>query len=316
MQEVLQFLFFKELRNIKIPKDITFIEEIRIRVGRPVMLLGKGREFFLQEDGSLGNNLSKSFKPKKEDLFKILQLISKNSIYAYQDELINGFITIDGGHRVGVVGKVIVIDGKVKSMVNFSGLNFRIAKNVRGCSDKILKFMVLEGQVLNTLIISPPGAGKTTMLRDVIRNLSNGISSLKLKGFKVGVVDERFELVGGLGGRLDDFDIGIRTDVLEGSPKNIGILMLLRTMSPQVVVTDEIGDEGDFLAIKKSINSGVKIITSFHGIGLEDFKLRAGLRSFLDEGLFDRVILLGETHGKGSLEEVYDVKNKKFLYKR
>jgi stage III sporulation protein AA len=314
-EQVLSLIFFNGMKKLMIPKELDFIEEIRIRAGRSVILLSKNSEWFLRDDGQVVNNIRNLFVPTKEDLYKMLQVICKNSLYAYQEEISNGFITLEGGHRVGVVGKILFDKGKIKNVVNFSGLNFRISREVIGCANEILKYVIREGQVLSTLIISPPGAGKTTILRDLSRQISNGVPRLKLKGFKVGIVDERYELLGETDGKFEH-DLGIRTDVIQGCPKDIGILMLLRTMSPQVVITDEIGDDRDFTAIKKSMNAGIKIITSYHSYSLREENFRKGVRKFIKEGIFDRIIYLSSNFGPGTLEEVYDTRQKKFLYVR
>jgi stage III sporulation protein AA len=313
--QVLPYIFFKGLKKLVFPVELDSVEEIRIRAGRSVILMSGDEEWFLREDGQVVQSSRNHLIPTREDLYKMLQVICKNSLYAFQEEISNGFITLDGGHRVGLVGKILFHKGKIKNVVGFSGLNFRISKEIKGASNEILKYVIGNGQVLNTLIISPPGAGKTTVLRDLTRQISNGVPQYQLKGFKVGIVDERNELLGEGDGEYEH-DLGLRTDVLQGCPKDIGILMLLRTMSPQVVITDEIGDDRDFSAIKKSINAGIKIITSYHSYNLREASFRKGVGKFIKEGIFERIISLSTYRGPGTLEEVYDTQQKQFLFLR
>ena len=181
-----------------------------------------------------------------EDVIETLQNICENSIYSYQNQICNGFVTIRGGHRVGITGNVIMEDKKIINMNYISSLNFRIAKQIKGCSDKILKYILdLDNNTIyNTLIISEPGAGKTTILRDTIRKISSGIEQLNFKGITVGVVDERGEIAAMYKGIAQN-DVGIKTDVLSNIPKSIGMKMLIRSMCPNVIVADEIGSKED-----------------------------------------------------------------------
>ena len=218
------------------------LEEIRIRVDKPIILKFNQFEKIIET------------QVKQENLIEIVQYICDNSIYSYQGQICNGYITIRGGHRVGICGSAVVENGKVINLNYISCLNFRIAKQIIGAADKIMVHVldVPNNTIHNTLIVSTPGAGKTTILKDLIRQISNGIPICNFKGMTVGVVDERGEIAAMHRG-ISQNDLGIRTDVIDNIPKSIGMKMLIRSMSPQVIVADEIGGEGDVEAINYAI---------------------------------------------------------------
>ena len=205
------------------------LEEIRVRVGRPIILKFLNKEIVVKHIVTT------------EEILQTMQMVCDNSIYTYQNQICNGYITIQGGHRIGVTGNAIVKDHKVSNINYISSLNFRIAKQIIGASKNVLKYILdtEENSVYNTLIVSPPGAGKTTVLRDLIRVISTGEESIKYRGITVGVVDERGEIAAMTKGMIEN-DLGIRTDVLDNVPKALGMTMLVRSMAPKVIVADEI----------------------------------------------------------------------------
>lgn len=284
---------------------INSIEEIRVRAGKPMIIQNYCKEWFVNTDGSLSEKVSSPFIATQEEILKTLQMMSENSIYAYQDEIKNGFLTLKGGHRVGIAGRVVLTGSDIKTIKEISGLNIRFSKEVKGCSKKILKYIINNNQVYNTLIISPPQCGKTTMLRDVARAISNGSEEPYFKGIKVGVIDERSEIASCYKG-IPQNDVGIRTDVLDACPKYIGMTMMIRSMSPQVIITDEIGNLGDYNAIRNVINAGVKIITSAHGFNITELKSRKEVIGLIEEKVFDRYIVLNNEYGPGTIKEVID----------
>ena len=189
------------------------------------------------------------------------------------------------------------------SFRHITSFNIRIAREILNVANKVLPFIIENGQVLHTLILSPPQMGKTTLLRDICRQLSNGFPGFG--GVKIGIVDERSEIAGCFQG-IPQNDVGVRTDILDGCPKAIGIIMMIRSMSPNVIITDEIGKPEDVMAIEDALNAGIKIITSAHSSGLDDARRRPILKSLIDKNIFQRILVLGNSLGTGTLERVYD----------
>lgn len=271
------------------------ILEIRLRVGRPVMLVHDHSDTVLAGSGLLA----------KEEMEQCVQFITQSSVYACEEELRQGYITLPAGHRVGIVGKAVLAEGCIRTIKHISGLNIRLAKQVIGAADLVLPYLVQGHAFISTLIVSPPGCGKTTLLRDLIRQLSSGITSLKLKGYKIGVVDERSEIAACFQGAPQN-DVGPRTDVLDGAKKVEGIMLLLRSMSPEIIATDEVGSSADIMALEEALVSGVKLIATSHGDGVDDLVLRPVLRQLVDRGLFGRIVFLGLSQRVGTIEAIYD----------
>lgn len=266
---------------------ISEVEEIRMRCGQHVRLQGNRCEKII------------SHIVTQDDLNRTLNSLVKYSYYAYEEDLAKGFITIEGGHRVGVCGKAVVKNGHTSLIKEVSSMNIRFCREITGCGEQFSHILVDEaGRPCSTLIVSPPGCGKTTLLRDFARILS-------YRGFKVCVCDERSEIAG-IYGSVPSFDLGPRTDVLDGSPKAEGIEMLVRSMSPQVIVTDEFGKKEDYGAAMQCLSSGVSLITSVHGSSFEDIKLtEAG--KLIQCGFFKNIIYLSRESGPGTVSEVVHV---------
>ena len=220
------------------------------------MVYYPGMRKFISNRGGLTDNPYKSVRVNESHISEALEIASKSSVYSVEDEIRNGFLTIDGGHRIGICGSAVIRDGRISFVKDISALNYRIAREVKGCAAPVINSVMRNGQLRNTLIISPPGAGKTTILRDIARLLSD-------EGIRVCIVDERREIAAMHNGR-SSFDLGVSTTVFSGTPKAAGMLMMLRAMSPDVIVTDEIGTGTDAAAVTKIINSGTKIITTIH----------------------------------------------------
>lgn len=219
--------------------DMEHLYEIRLRVNAPLILIYKGNEYFLTKDGKLTKQMQGVCQIEAKDLRETMEYVSNYSMYAFEEEIRQGFITIQGGHRVGIAGKTVLDGAKIKSLKYISYINLRLSHQIKGCASQLLPYVISKGNVCHTLIISPPMCGKTTLLRDLIRQVSDGNSYLP--GKSVGVVDERSEIAGSYQG-IPQNDLGIRTDILDCCPKAEGMMMLIRSMSPEVVAVDELGD--------------------------------------------------------------------------
>lgn len=294
-------------RIYKMPKSIkNSMEEIRLRVNQPLMIFVNNQDYFVTSSGEISNHAHNSHIVNKKNIENTLQLITNYSIYSVEEELKQGYITVQGGHRIGIAGKVLYDNQGIRTMKEFSSLNIRIAREKKGVAKNILKYLVSEKNgFMNTLIISPPQCGKTTLLRDIIRNISNGISNLNLGGVKVAVIDERSELAACYHG-IPQNDLGIRTDVLDRCPKAQGMMMVIRAMSPQVIATDEIGREDDSQGIYEALLAGINLITTVHGDSLEDVLSKKVIGKLVQEGVFKRLIILSNKKGVGTIEKIID----------
>ena len=214
-----------------------------------------------------------------------------------------GFITIEGGHRVGVTGQAILEEGKVRNIKYISSINIRMAHEVPGCADKVFPYITYNRQLAHTMIISPPGCGKTTLLRDIVRQVSDG--NEWLRGMTVGVVDERSEIGGSYMGIAQNH-LGVRTDVLDGCPKAEGMIMLIRSMGPQVIAVDEIGMESDVHAIEYAMHCGCKMLVTAHGSSLEEIAKKPALARMIEAQAFERYIVLENKEQVGQVSAIYD----------
>ncbi|OPJ56936.1 stage III sporulation protein AA [Alkalithermobacter paradoxus] len=291
------------------------IEEIRMRVKRPLMLIGNNKEYFISDKGRVFTKFnSECYIVSSEDIEQTFQIICKHSIHSFLEDIKKGFITVRGGHRVGLGGKVLIEGDNIKNIKHISSLNIRISKQVLNCSKRVLRHIISSSnKINNTLIISPPQCGKTTLLRDIVRNISNGVDEYNFEGLKTVVIDERNEISGSYLG-MPQMDIGIRTDIIESCPKDIGIMMVLRAMSPNVIVTDEIGSSKEINALYNALNGGVSLITTVHGYGMEDIQNRKEINRLLDKELFKKVIVLSNRLGPGTVEKIYDLEEKRCLF--
>lgn len=289
------------------------IEEIRLRVNKPLIINCEGKDYFITDQGKTSVILQNNIMVNKTDIETGFQLITNYSAYALEEEIKNGFITVRGGHRVGICGKTIIEDNSIKTIKDISGLNIRISREIIGCGEKIIKYLIRDSNTIyNTLIISPPQCGKTTILRDVVRMISNGIPKVGFKGINVSVIDERSEIAGCYNG-IPQKDIGIRTDIMDACPKAKGMIMVIRSMSPKVLVTDEIGRDEDVYAIREAINAGVNFITTIHGNSVEEIRRRENIKALIDNKVFERIIVLSNFPRVGTVDKVIDPMSDKVL---
>lgn len=254
------------------------VEEIRIRVNRPLEVMLKGKALFFE---TLTMTLS--------DIEHLFQKLAYYSIYAFEEELKHGYITIAGGHRVGFVGQPMIENGQIQTFRFISSLNIRIAKEKIGIAKPFLPYLYDDKRVWNTLIIGPPQVGKTTLLRDIARIFSG--DDLMYSPVKVAIVDERSEICGCINGQ-PSFTFGPRLDVLDGCPKSEGMMLFVRSMSPELLIVDEIGRKEDGEAIIEAMNAGVALISTAHGQSLGDVAKRPSLYPVMKEKVFERYLLL------------------------
>ncbi|MFY9371073.1 MAG: stage III sporulation protein AA [bacterium] len=289
------------------PEAWSQLEEIRLRQNRPLMVNLSWGDTFVDPGGRPIPSAAGAYLVTAEDMKRTLELMSNCSIYSLEEELRQGFITLPGGHRVGLAGKAVLEGGRIRTLKYITGLNLRIARELPGVADKVMPYVInqREGNLYHTLIVSPPRGGKTTLLRDMVRQISWGIPSLGLPGRRVGLVDERSEIAGSYTG-VPQKDLGPRTDILDGCPKAEGMMMLIRSMSPQVIATDELGREEDVFALEEALHAGVKLLTTVHGHNLADLRQRPILARILGRKIFERIVFLGFSLGVGTLEGVFD----------
>jgi len=275
------------------------IEEVRLRVSMPVCIYLQGEEYFLSKEGELTGHVEEAFTITARQLDAVFQHICEYSPYAYMEELKRGFLTVAGGHRIGVAGQIPADKERVESLKNARFLNIRISHEILGAADRILPCIVQDKKFLSTLILSAPGAGKTTLLRDLIRQLSDGNALVSPE--KVGVVDERSEIAGCYQG-IPQNHMGIRTDVLDACPKTKGMMMLIRSMSPQIVAIDELGGNEDIEALQKVVHCGCRVLVTIHGESLEELKHKEEMKRLLGNQIFERFVVLKKEGGKRTSE--------------
>lgn len=285
----------QELKSIiyYLPADVKHsLEEIRIRENRPLEISHQGGFHYVTEQGKLLQDPRQAYQPTYEQCRKLLERITNYSLYAMEEELRRGYITIAGGHRIGIAGRTILDGGQVRGIRDIGGFNIRIAREVVGAAKQLLPklFAGPADSLQSTLIISPPQQGKTTMLRDVARSLSYG-SYGKQPPMKVAIVDERSEIAASVRG-VPSFDVGPRTDVMDACPKAEGMMMLLRSMSPEVIIVDEIGRTEDALAIREAAHCGVKVIATAHAYNVQEVLGRSEIKALIQEKAFRSIVEL------------------------
>jgi stage III sporulation protein AA len=267
--------------------------EVRLRRGGPVQVVTASGDLWPGPDGRAAPGPDGAAVCWDEDFDRTVSLVTRASVYAWEEELARGFCTLPGGHRVGFAGRAVLEGGRVVSQRSFTSLCLRLARQVPGAADPVLPRIRDGGGGLRpTLVFGPPGSGKTTLLRDLARQASRGRPDLGLRGLRVAVVDERSELAGCRDGR-PQFDLGPRTDVLDGVPKDQGMAMALRALGPEVLVCDEVGRPEDAEAVEDAARAGVAVVASAHAGSAEELRRRPVLERLLAGGAFPCLVRLG-----------------------
>jgi stage III sporulation protein AA len=285
----------------KYESSIPHIEEIRIRIDRPLELMIKGVPNF------------PSYIVQKEDGVHLLNKLSQYSLYTMEEELKRGYVTIKGGHRVGLAGRVVTEKGSVKMIRDVTSFNIRIAKEKIGIATKLIPY-VYQNRWKNTMIIGPPQTGKTTLLRDLARVISIGVKEKGISSYKVGIVDERSEIAGSVKG-IPQYSFGTRIDVLDACPKAEGMMMMIRSMSPEVIVVDEIGRTEDTEAIIEAVNAGVQLVVTVHGYEYSDLLKRPSMREIVEAKVFQRFVILSRDQGPGTIKNIRDSSGKELPWR-
>lgn len=275
-------------------ENISRINEIRLRTNRPISISSFGKNYYVTENGGLTTHKTLGIISRKDDINECFRAICDYSIHSYKNEISEGFITLEGGNRVGICGTAVLSGQCVETLKYINGLNFRIAGQVVGCSEEICN-RLYDTNIVSLLIIGPPLSGKTTILKDMCRILG--------EKYKISVIDERSEISAVYHG-VSQNDIGTLTDVFDGYPKGEGITSAVRVMSPEIIICDEVGGKKDCEAILDSINSGVKFIASVHGSSIEEILKRSNIAKLISNGIFQYGVLLGAGSRLGEIIEI------------
>ena len=296
---MLENLFSVELNRHFENLNFNYINEIRLRANKPIVVNVMGRNKFLCQYG-LTENIEDAVVCGLSEITNIIKNACDNSLYAVNDQIKRGFLTIKGGIRIGVCGEVVETEDKVQTIKNINSINVRIPHKVKNCSLSAYLHIVNNGRVRNTLILSPPGAGKTTFIRDLTEQIS-----IKQPNFNLLIVDERCEISATVDG-VQLLNIGPCCDVYTNCSKDFAFENGIRSMKPDVIITDEINLEDDLSAIKTAITSGVKVIATIHANDILDLKQKPNFESVLRNKIFDRFVVLSNKNGPGTIDGIFN----------
>jgi len=283
--------------------DVGSIYEVRIRNNCPVVINYKGIMVAIKTSSG------KLIIASSRDIERVISVASNYSLYTVENQIKQAFITAQQGYRIGLTGEIVgdCNNSCIRSIKNIYSVNIRIPHKIENCSYKIFKYIYSGGEIKSTLIISPPGAGKTTYLRDICYQFSK-----HEKPVNILLIDERYEIAGVKDG-VSSIDIGGYCDILSGASKSYGFNQGIRALRPDVIVTDELMGKDDCKSVIDAINSGVSVIATVHANSIEMIKEKNDFTDMIENRYFDRYILLSTRNGPGSVESVYD-KNLKCMF--
>ncbi len=280
-------------------KSISEIQEIRLRANRPVVIVTSSGSSFLTDNSRLSYIMSVNCViPTQNEIFDTINKMCEYSMHSHYEDLLNGYITLPNGSRVGVCGTAVYDKEAVKGIDNINSVNIRIPRNIHGVSEPIFE-KILAKFPTNIIIVGPPSSGKTTMLRDIAYQLSSGRLG---RYHKLCVVDERKEI---FPSKINVNELGPNTDVLLGFPKSKGISMAVRTLSPEYIICDEIGSNEEVKSILEGINCGVVFILSIHARAINELRNKNSFRALVEKGNFNKTVLLCGSENPCKIKEIY-----------
>ncbi len=281
------------------------VREVCLRADKPLVVSTFDGERFVDRSGKLKKDLASDlYIVKKSELDECVKRLTEYSVHSYKDKINMGFITINGGHRAGVVGSCVMANEKIISITDISSINLRIARQIKGVSRELVSTLYKD-KVFSTLIIGSPASGKTTLLRDVAYSLSNGLLGYYVK---ISIIDERGEIAAVKDG-IPQNDVGVLSDVLDGYKKGEGMTIAIRSMSPKVIVIDEIGSIEDAISIRQSLNAGVEVIATAHAGSFDELLRKHHIVDLINEGAFQNIVLLEGSDKPCVVKEIFNMKN-------
>ncbi len=289
MRQAIVNCFPPELRQTlqRIPASVwETLQEIRLRTGRPIAISNGETEQFLCADGSITRQWQNAISLQRAQIEQVFQAACAYSVYRYQREIAAGYLTIQGGNRIGICGTAVYRDGQYVQMRNINGLNIRLARQVTNCANALAE-QICHKQLSSILLAGTVGSGKTTFLRDLCRLLG--------QTYRLCIIDTRGEIAAVQNG-IPQYDIGLHTDIYDGFPRAEGAVMALRVMTPDGLVCDEISTMEEAKALLQVHGCGIHILATAHAATIEDLYRRVALRTLLEAGVFAYVVLL--QHGK------------------